>query len=112
MPRNISRSKKYLPARSNEPSPSSHRFGGGNLKPGGGGPIGVAARAKVVEKSATVAGEGRRPAAKGEGLKSVAAGLLRASMLSGFVLAIVGDGWVRAMGVAIGKVEVRFAVAE
>jgi hypothetical protein len=101
MPRNISRSKKYLPARSNVPSPSSHRFGFGNLKPGGGGPIGVAARAKVVEKSATVAGEGRRRAAKGEGLSNVAAGLLRASMLSGFVLAIVGDGWAAAKGLRL-----------
>jgi hypothetical protein len=101
MPRNISRSKKYLPARSNEPSPSSHRFGGGSLKPGGGGPSGVAARAKVVENSATVAGEGRRPAAKGEGRRSVDAGLLRASMLSGFMLAIVGDGRARAMGLLL-----------
>lgn len=71
----------------------------------------MAARAKVVEKSATVAGEGRRRATKGEGLSSVAAGLLRANMLSGFVLAIVGDGWVWRMGLRLKKVEVRFAVA-
>lgn len=89
MPRNISTSKKYLPARSNAPSPSSHFLGGGNRKPGGGGPAGVAARGKVVEKSATVAGEGRRPAAKAAGLKSVAAGRARASMVNDRVLAIV-----------------------
>lgn len=89
MPRNISTSKKYLPARSNAPSPSSHFLGGGNRKPGGGGPAGVAARGKVVEKSATVAGEGRRPAAKAAGLKSVAAGRVRASMVNDRVLAIV-----------------------
>lgn len=93
MPRNISRSKKYLPARSNAPSPSSHCLGFGNRKPGGGGPAGVAAREKVVEKRATVAGEGRRPDAKCDGLSSVAAGRLRASIVNGFVLAIVSGGW-------------------
>lgn len=90
MPRNISNSKKYLPALSNAPSPSSQRLGRGNRKPGGGGPAGVAARGKVVEKRATVAAVGRRPVAKCEGLRSVAAGRLRASMLNGFVLAILG----------------------
>lgn len=83
-------SKKYLPARSNAPSPSSHFFGDGNRKPGGGGPEGVAARGIVVEKKATVAGEGRRPAANCDDLKSVAAVWPRASIVSGFVLAIVG----------------------
>jgi hypothetical protein len=85
-------SKKYLPARSNEPSPSSHRFGGGNRKPGGGGPAGVAARRKVVEKKATVAGEGKRPDANCGDLRSVAADVPRASIAKGFVLAIVGAG--------------------
>lgn len=99
MPRNISTSKKYLPARSNAPSPSSHFLGGGNRKPGGGGPAGVAARGKVVEKSATVAGEGRRPAAKAEGRSRLAAGRVRASMVNGRVLAIVGVGWSRRWGV-------------
>jgi hypothetical protein len=42
-----------------------------------------------VEKSATVAGDGRRPAAKAAGLKSVAAGRVRASMVNDRVLAIV-----------------------
>jgi hypothetical protein len=92
MPRNISRSKKYLPARFNEPSPSSHRFGGGNRKPGGGGPAGVAARRTVVEKKATVAGEGRRPDANCDDLSNVAAEEPRASIVNGFVLAIVGAG--------------------
>lgn len=90
MPRNISSSKKYLPALSNEPSPSSHRFGRGNRKPGGGGPAGVAARGKVVENRATVAGDGRRPDANCDGLRSVDVGRLRASIVNGFVLAIVG----------------------
>jgi hypothetical protein len=90
MPRNISKSKKYFPARSNEPSPSSHRFGRGNRKPGGGGPAGVAARRKVVEKKATVAGEGRRPDANCDDLRRVAAEEPRASIINGFVLAIVG----------------------
>jgi hypothetical protein len=85
-------SRKYLPARSNDPSPSSHRFGGGNRKPGGGGPDGVAARRMVVEKKATVAGEGRRPDANCDCLSSVAAGAPRASIVNGFMLAIVGAG--------------------
>jgi hypothetical protein len=89
MPRNISISKKYLPARSNAPSPSSHRFGFGNRKPGGGGPAGVAARDRVVEKKATVAGEGRRPDANCGDRSSVAAGRLRANIVNGFALAIV-----------------------
>jgi hypothetical protein len=89
MPRNISMSKKYLPARSNAPSPSSHRFGLGNRKPGGGGPAGVAARERVVENKATVAGEGRRPDAKCGDRSSVAAGRVRANIVNGFALAIV-----------------------
>ena len=88
MPRNISSNKKYFPARSSELSPSSHFFGGGNRNPGGGGPAGVAARAKVVEKRATVAGDGRRDMYGGD-RKSVAAGRPRASIINGFVLAIV-----------------------
>lgn len=92
MPRNISNSKKYLPARSNAPSPSSHRFGRGNRKLGGGGPAGVAALRTVVEKKAAVAGEGRRPDANCEDLSSVAAAGPRANMVNGFVLAIVGAG--------------------
>lgn len=51
----------------------------------------MAARAKVVENRATVAGDGR-PGAKGDGLSSVAAGRLRASIVNGLVLAIVGAG--------------------
>jgi hypothetical protein len=90
MPRNISKSKKYLAARSNEPSPSSQRFGRGNRKPGGGGPDGVAARRTVVEKKATVAGEGRRPDANCDDLSSAAAEVPRASIVNGMVLAIVG----------------------
>jgi len=82
-------SKKYLPARSNAPSPSSHRLGLGNRKPGGGGPAGVAARDRVVEKKATVAGEGRRPDANCGDRRSVAAGRLRANIVNGFALAIV-----------------------
>jgi hypothetical protein len=89
MPRNISTSKKYLPARSNELSPSSHRFGRDNRKPGGGGPAGVAARRIVVEKKAAVAGEGKRPDANCDDLSSVAAEGPRAKIVSGFVLAIV-----------------------
>jgi len=89
MPRNISMSRKYLPARSNAPSPSSHRLGFGNRKPGGGGPAGVAARERVVEKKATVAGEGRRPDAKCGDRSSVAAGRLRANIVNGFALAMV-----------------------
>jgi hypothetical protein len=95
MPRNISNSKKYLAALSSVFSFSSQRFGRGSRKPGGGGPWGVAARAEVVEKRATVAGEGRRAVeAKGEGRSSADAGRLRASMLNGFVEAIVGCGGV------------------
>jgi hypothetical protein len=89
MPRNISISKKYLPARSNAPSPSSHRFGLGNRKPGGGGPAGVAARDSVVEKKATVAGEGRRPDANCGDRSSVTAGRLRTNIVNGFALAIL-----------------------
>jgi hypothetical protein len=44
----------------------------------------------VVEKRATVAGEGRRPEAKCDDLSSVAADGPRASMVNGFVLAIMG----------------------
>ena len=87
MPRNISRSKKYFPARSNELSPSSQRFGGGNRKPGGGGPAGVALREVVVEKRATVAGEGNREFWCA--LNSVAAGRARASIINGCLAAIV-----------------------
>jgi hypothetical protein len=50
----------------------------------------VAARRRVVEKKATVAGEGRRPDANCDDLSSVAAGRPRASMVNGLVLAIVG----------------------
>lgn len=101
MPRNISRSKKYLPARSNAPSPSSHCLGFGNRKPGGGGPAGVAARERVVEKKATVADEGRRPDANCDGLSIVAAGRPRANIINGFVLAIVGAGRSLARGVVL-----------
>lgn len=83
MPRNISMSKKYLPARSNAPSPSSHRFGLGNRKPGGGGPAGVAARGRVVEKKATVAGDGRRADANCGDRSRVAAGRVRANIVNG-----------------------------
>lgn len=89
MPRNISMSKKYLPALSSADSPSSHFFGGGNRKPGGGGPAGVAARAKVVLKRATVAGEAKR-GANCDCLSSVVADGPRASIVNGLVLAIVG----------------------
>jgi hypothetical protein len=107
MPRNISMSKKYLPARSNEPSPSSHFFGGGNRNPGGGGPAGVAARRMVVEKNATVAGEGRRPDANCDVLSSVAADEPRASIINGFVLAIVGAESERSGYVVFGRYDVR-----
>jgi hypothetical protein len=50
----------------------------------------VAARRRVVEKKATVAGEGRRPDANCDDLSSVAAGRPRASIVNGLVLAIVG----------------------
>lgn len=89
MPRNISMSKKYLPALSSADSPSSHFFGGGNRKPGGGGPAGVAARANVVLKKATVAGEAKR-GANCDCLSSVVAEGPRASIVNGLVLAIVG----------------------
>ena len=89
MPRNISMSKKYLPALSSEDSPSSHFFGGGNRNPGGGGPAGVAARANVVLKKATVAGEAKR-GANCDCLSSVVADGPRASIVNGLVLAIVG----------------------
>lgn len=59
----------------------------------------MAARAKVVEKSATVAGEGRRRGASNEVLRSTEAGPLRAIILNGLVLAIVGEGRARAMWV-------------
>jgi hypothetical protein len=89
MPRNISMSKKYLPALSSEDSPSSHFFGGGNRNPGGGGPAGVAARGNVVLKKATVAGEAKR-GANCDCLSSVVADGPRASIVNGLVLAIVG----------------------
>jgi hypothetical protein len=107
MPRNISMSKKYLPARSNEPSPSSHFFGGGNRNPGGGGPAGVAARRTVVEKNATVAGEGWRPDANCDVLSSVAAEEPRASIINGFVLAIVGAESEQGGCVVFGRCDVR-----
>ena len=93
MPRNISMSKKYLPALSSADSPSSHFFGRGNRNPGGGGPAGVAARGKVVLKKATVAGEAKR-GANCDCLSSVVADGPRASIVNGLVLAIVGAcGW-------------------
>lgn len=46
----------------------------------------------MVEKKATVAGEGRRPDAKCDDLSSVAAVGPRANIVNGFVLAIVGAG--------------------
>jgi hypothetical protein len=46
----------------------------------------------VVEKKATVAGEGKRPGAQWDALSSVAADGPRASMVNGFVLAMVGAG--------------------
>jgi len=102
MPRNISKSKKYLPARSNALSPSSQRWGLGNRKPGGGGPAGVAARVRVAEKKATVAGVGRRTDATCDGRRRVAAGRLRASIVNGFVLAIMsGDRSRAALGVLV-----------
>lgn len=52
----------------------------------------MAARESVVEKKATVAGEGRRADANCEGLSKVAAGRLRTSIVNGFVLAIVRGG--------------------
>jgi|SRR5690242_15148047 len=88
MPRNISMSRKYLPALSSADSPSSHFFWRGNRKPGGGGPAGVAARGSVVLKKATVAGEAKR-GANCECLRSVVADGPRASMVNGLVLAMV-----------------------
>jgi hypothetical protein len=44
----------------------------------------------VVENNATVAGEGRRPDANCDDLRRVAAEEPRASIINGFVLAIVG----------------------
>ena len=82
-------SKKYLPARSNDPSPSSHRFGRGNRNPGGGGPLGVAQRRDVVENWARVAGEGRRPCESREALSSAVADGPRTSIVNGFIVAIV-----------------------
>lgn len=54
IPRNISNNRKYFPALSIELSSSaeSHRFGGGILKPEGGGPAGSAALGIEVEKRA------------------------------------------------------------
>jgi hypothetical protein len=52
----------------------------------------VAARRTVVEKKATVAGDGRRPDANCDDLSSVAAEEPRASIVNGFMLAIVGAG--------------------
>ncbi len=91
MPRNISMSKKYLPALSSALSPSSHFFWRGNRNPGGGGPAGVAARASVVLKKATVAGDWKR-GANGACLSSAVADGPRASIVNGLVLAIVGAG--------------------
>lgn len=53
IPRNISASRKYLLALSNEDSGFwSHLFGGGKRKPDGGGPAGVAALDPEEEKLA------------------------------------------------------------
>lgn len=98
MPRNISMSKKYLPARSNAPSPSSHFFGLGNLKPGGGGPAGVASLNALEENMAAVAGDRRRADAKWDCRSMVAAGLLRTIIVNGLVLAMVDVGWSREGG--------------
>lgn len=49
----------------------------------------MAALESVVEKKATVAGEGRRADANCEGRRKGAAGRLRASIVNGLVLAIV-----------------------
>jgi len=64
----------------------------------------VAARERVVEKKATVAGEGRRPDANCGDRSSVAAGRLRANIVNGFALAIVDVVTARAgvVGVAGG----------
>jgi hypothetical protein len=56
MPRAISVIRKYFPALSNDDSfPSSHLSCRGNLKPFGGGPVGVAERVEDVEKGAELA---------------------------------------------------------
>lgn len=55
----------------------------------------MAARGKDVEKRATVAGGGRRPNADVEGLKSVAAGRLRTSIVNALVLAMLGRWYLR-----------------
>ena len=59
----------------------------------------MAARERVVEKKATVAGEGRRPDANCGDRSRVAAGRLHASIVNGFTLAILNvvrslAGWV------------------
>lgn len=61
----------------------------------------MAARERVVEKRATVAGEGRRPDANCDGRSNVAAGRLRANIINGFVLAIVGAGRSLSRGVVL-----------
>lgn len=53
----------------------------------------MAARDRVVEKKATVAGEGSRWEANCDGRSIVAAGRLRASNVNGLVLAIMGGRW-------------------
>ena len=87
----ISIRRKYFPALSSALSLlSSHRFGLDSLKPGGGGPAGVAARGMLVEKKTIVVGEGVR-----ETLDSAVPGLLPASIINDFALAIayVGRVW-------------------
>jgi hypothetical protein len=88
MPRNISISKKYLPARSSELSPSSQCLRWGNRKPAGGGPEGVAAREVVELKKATVAGAGSC-ARNWIARRSAGAPRERASASNGVVVAIV-----------------------
>ena len=61
----------------------------------------MAARDRVVEKKATVAGDGRRADANCDGLSSVAAGRPRASIVNGFVLAIGVAGVSLAMWVVL-----------
>lgn len=75
-----------MPALSNVPSCSSHPFGRPSRNPGGGGPLGVALRAAVVEKSAVV---GFR---LGVTVDTNALGRPRASIINDFELAIVGAG--------------------
>jgi len=67
----------------------------------------VAARGKVVEKRATVAGVGRRPAAKWEGSRRAATGRVRASMVSDRVLAIMDAGGRGAGGLSLWVVVLR-----